>query len=342
MKSVKNCYTGLVLTGMLSLSACSGGGGGSDDNPAPAAPTSTPVVITPTNASKVSAEAYDATISTRNLGANGLGSAGITAALVSADGDGFDLFEFTRQQISRLPELGGQFADNMLSAVTISATTVECESGGTLTISGEVTDPETPTAGDTLTIELNNCADISGQVNGQLSMRFNSISGDPLGETFSFDVTLTMVNFSVTQSGVTSSGDGDMRLAFRTLSETEIEASLTGTSLTLTGGGATSTLSNFSIVETLNEATGASSTDSSGTLASTEIGGSLSFETTVPFQIVGDDYPFAGTLVITGADGSSLQFITLDSVNVQLDIDTDGDGNIDDSVDTTWAALEQQ
>lgn len=323
------------------LSACSGGGGSSDDNPAPAAPTSSPVVITPANASKVSAEAYDATISTRNLGANGLGGAGITAAVISSNEDSFDLFEFTRQQISRLPELNGQFTGDMVSAVTIAATTIDCESGGTLTVSGEVADTQAVTAGDTLTIDLNNCADISGQLNGQLSVRFNSISGDQLGAALNFNVSLTMVDFSVTQSGVTSSGNGDMTLALSSLSDTEIEAALTGSSLTLTEGGTTSTLRNFSVVETLNEATGASSTVSSGTLESTEIGGSLSFETTVPFQITGDDYPFAGTLLITGADGSSIQFVTIDSVNVRLDIDADGDSSFEESVATTWAALEQ-
>ncbi|MGI9286114.1 MAG: hypothetical protein ACR2P1_12055 [Pseudomonadales bacterium] len=340
MKLVKYCYTSLILTGVLS--ACSGGGSGSDDNPAPAPTTPTsPVVITPANASKVSAEAYDATISTRNLGANGLGGAGITAAVISSNEESFDLFEFTRQQISRLPELSGQFTGNMVSAVTIAATTVDCESGGTLTVSGEVADTQVVTAGDTLTIDLNNCADISGQLNGQLSVRFNSISGDQLGEILNFNVLLTMVDFSVTQSGVTSSGNGDMTLAFSSLSDTEIEASLTGNSLTLTEGVATSTLSDFSIVETLDEATGASSTDSSGTLQSTEIGGSLSFETTVPFQSVGDEYPFAGTLAITGADGSSLQFVTIDSVNVRLDVDADGDSSFEESVATTWAALEE-
>lgn len=338
MKSVKKCYTGLVLTGMLS--ACSGGGGGSDDSPAPA-PTSAPVVITSTNATKISAEAYDATISTRNLGANGLGGAGITAAVVDSNEDSFDLFAFTRQQISRLPELSAQFAGNTLSAVTISATTIDCESGGTITVSGEVADTQVVTAGDILTIELNNCADISGQLNGQLSVRFNSISGDQLGEALNFDVSLTMVDFSVVQSGVTSTGNGDMTLAIRSLSDSEIEASLTGNSLTLTENGTTSTLSNFSIVETLNEATGASSANSRGTLQSTEIGGSLSFETTVPFQSVGDDYPFVGTLVITGGNGSSLEFVTFDAANVRLDIDADGDGSFDESVETTWAELEQ-
>lgn len=341
MNSVRQkCFTSLVLAGLLS--ACSGGGGGSDDNPAPggSAPDASPVVISSTNASKVSAEAYNATISTRSLGANGLGGVGITAAVVVPREEKFDLFEFLRAQIFMFPRLGYQVAGDLVSSVAVSASTADCEGGGTITISGEVADPLTITAGDLLNIELNNCSDASGELNGHLSVRFNSISEDQSGQATDFNVTLTMTDFTVNQFGATSSGDGDMTLGIRSLSATEVEASLSGTSLTIVEGGTTGTITNFSIIETLNEATGASTTTSSGTLASTEIGGSLNFETTTPFQSLANEFPFAGTLVVTGANGSSLQFVVIDSVDVRLDIDADGDGSFEESVASTWAELE--
>lgn len=338
MKSAKYTYIGLLLTGVLS--ACSGGGGGSDDSSA-AAPTSAAVVITSGNASKVSAEAYDATVSTRDLGASGLGGGGITAAIVNSDATAFDLIAFTRQQISRLPDLQNQVVANTVLAPVIPATTESCELGGTLTLSGEVANTEALSPGDSITIEFNNCSDSFSLLGGKFTMRFNSIMDDPSAGSFGFDVSLTMVDFSVTAAGETSTGNGDIRLAIPNFNSIEVEVSISGNSLTLTNGNQTSTLTSYSITETLNEATGAYVTDSHGTLDSIEVGGSISFDTTVSFQGENSEYPFVGTLVISGANGSSTRMTALDSVNVRLEIDSDGDGAFEDTLERTWAELEQ-
>ncbi len=344
MKFAKKRYIGIALKGMVLtsvLSACSGGGGGSDDNSAaaPAALTA-PVAITSANASKVSAEAYYGVVDTREFGSNGLGSAGITAVVVSSNDSSFDLFKFTQQIISRLPGLNMQSGGDMVSAVSIPPETYACEDGGSLTISSEVADPQTVTAGDTIAVQLENCTDLSGVLNGQISLRFNSISKDSADEVVGFNAGLTMVEFSVTNAGETWTSNGDITTALRNLSDVEVEASLSGTSFIVTRGNKTSTLRDFSIVEIRNGATGAASTNTSGTIASAAIGGSATFETTEDFQRTGYENPYEGTALISGANGSSTQLVVLDSVNVRLDIDTDGDNSFEESIETTWAALE--
>ena len=49
-------------------------------------------------------------------------------------------------------------------------------------------------------------------------------------------------------------------------------------------------------------------------------------------------YPQTGELLVTGAS-SSARLIALDAVNVRVEIDSDGDGTVDDVIDTTWAEL---
>ena len=76
--------------------------------------------------------------------------------------------------------------------------------------------------------------------------------------------------------------------------------------------------------------------DASGSVDTSELAGAISYATEVTFQGAGDGYPFAGELLITGAGGSTVRLIALDAINVRIETDTDGDGNVDATEDTTW------
>ena len=56
-------------------------------------------------------------------------------------------------------------------------------------------------------------------------------------------------------------------------------------------------------------------------------------------MIMGDDNPSSGRLLIS-ASSSSVLFIVLDNLNVQLDIDLDLDGTIDETIMLTWTELD--
>ncbi len=346
MRSTNNRYistvlTGAVLTGVLS--ACSGGGGSSDDNSAaaPAAPSAKPVAVTPANASKVSAEAYFGVVDAVDFGDGALRSAGITAAVVSSDDASFNLFTFTRQLIARLPELNAQYGADIISAVAIPPETLDCENGGTKTISGEASNSQVSTAGDTLIVKLNNCDDLSGVLNGQISLRLNSISENSSTGMIEFNALLTMEEFSVTFASQTWTSNGDLTLE-SSINEVEENYVLSGTAFTVARGNKSSTLRNFSIEDTYNVAVDSTVTETNGTVESAAIGGSVSFATTNAFQRLGNsNYPFEGAALISGADGSSTRLIVIDSVNVRLDIDADGDNSVEESIATTWAELNQ-
>jgi hypothetical protein len=47
-------------------------------------------------------------------------------------------------------------------------------------------------------------------------------------------------------------------------------------------------------------------------------------------------------ILITGADGSLVRAVIVDNTSVTLEVDTNGDGTIDEYIDTSWAALNQQ
>jgi hypothetical protein len=64
----------------------------------------------------------------------------------------------------------------------------------------------------------------------------------------------------------------------------------------------------------------------------------VTYSTPVVFTGFDNDYPDTGELLVEG-DSSSARLIAMDNVNVRIEIDADGDGTIDDTIDTTWAEL---
>ena len=49
--------------------------------------------------------------------------------------------------------------------------------------------------------------------------------------------------------------------------------------------------------------------------------------------------PFSGELSVVAADGSAVHLVAVSALDARLDLDLDGDGSIDESIDTTWQAL---
>jgi hypothetical protein len=80
---------------------------------------------------------------------------------------------------------------------------------------------------------------------------------------------------------------------------------------------------------------------SSGTLDSTQLSGVIRYSTPVTFQGIGSDFPNAGEFLVQGAT-SSLRLIAENNTDVSIEIDSDGDGNVDQTIETTWAELMAQ
>jgi hypothetical protein len=76
----------------------------------------------------------------------------------------------------------------------------------------------------------------------------------------------------------------------------------------------------------------------SGTLDSTQLAGVVQYSTPVTFAGEGFDYPSSGALLVEG-ENSSARLTAIDNVNVTIEVDSNGDGVIDDTINTTWADL---
>lgn len=239
---------------------------------------------------------------------------------------------------------GGGIAKPIATAVgsiPFGPDVLPCDVSGSITVSGDLTNPLTLTAGDVINIDADNCDDGLGEViDGLLAMTIDAFGGDILSGLYDMTASLDITNFQVTTADDVLMSNGDSTVRLDTLNTPTITASVSGRSLSAASNSASETLTNYSSAQTLDagQTPAPYTMDSSGTLDSSQLSGVVDYSTEVMFQGFDTDNPGTGELLVTG-DSSSARLIALDNVNVRIEIDSNDDGTIDDVIDTTWDAL---
>ena len=221
--------------------------------------------------------------------------------------------------------------------------TESCDASGTISLSGNLADPTTLTEGDTVTADFENCDDGDGFViDGRLALTVAAIQGDVFSDVFLITLNMVLTDLTVTSGGESSSGDGRLTYTLDTLAYPASLTRLSGTELRVVAAGEAVTFRNFD--QTLEVDAGIVPTsyaaDASGRLHSSVLGGSIDYGTVVTVQASGDDNPpYIGEILLSGADSSEVRIVVVSEEVVRLEIDLEGDGEVDEFIDTTWAAL---
>lgn len=333
----------LTLSAISLLTACSSGGNGfnegTDGNgggnpPGPGPGTGNTAAITNSNALQIANVSYQAALSSGALAGFSTG----TGLLASTPGG---ISKISRSFAST-DTAGTQTANLVIPEIE-----EVCPLGGTMTISGEIADPLDPldpitlTSGDNFTILYAACNDGFSTINGSLFYEVNAFDGDLESGLYSLTMTATFTDFQVATDEDELVSNGDVTVSIDSRQFPYLEAEVSGISLTVDSTASAFVLTNFSSLYGQN--TGLApfpyNQTSSGTLDSTLLPGIVSYATPVNFEGSDTDYPSVGEFLVTGSS-SSARLTAVDNVNVIVDIDTDGDGTVDETINTTWAELE--
>lgn len=321
--------TKFILFGsVLVLAACGGGGGGGPTAVTSPSPT---VAIDSNNAADVAKVSYESALASGNLGALS------TNSLILNNGTG-GAFSKLDTAIAGVAKTGSGQA-----FVPIPAETADCASSGNVTVSGEIADPFTPTLspGDFFVFDYNACDEGLGDViDGGMRLDINSFSGDFLSQLFAMSSTLTLTNLQVTTQEDVLTSHGDATVSVDTMDTPALATSLSGNSMRSDSSTSSETATNYASSITVDggQVPAPFTMSASGTLDSTQLSGVVSYSTPVMFAGFDADYPSSGEFLVMGAN-SSLRLIAVDNVNVIIELDTNGDNTVDETLQTTWAEL---
>jgi hypothetical protein len=176
-------------------------------------------------------------------------------------------------------------------------------------------------------------------LSGNVNITVQAFSGDFLVPPYSVTLAINLANFSITEGGETVTVNGDMTLSESTQDDVVFDTTFSGSLLSFTEStGDAGNLSDFTLTGTDDFNTLVYTFDTSGTLATVELGGSVQYVTTTTFEGIGDNVPNTGVMVVTG-DNSTETITVVDSINLTIAVDENADGIVDQTINTSWNAL---
>jgi hypothetical protein len=212
-----------------------------------------------------------------------------------------------------------------------------CTDGGSVTITistaTQIQSEADLQAGDSFSLNANNCKEGTETVNGSVSFTFN--------DNAITDISVNINNFRVADSVQTVTVHGDIRMQMDwSLFDVQPDTNtitVSGSSLWFVeSGGDAVHLTNYSVeVATTG---GSFLINSTMTVDSTLIDGRLVITTTGVYGLTGGDHPTSGTIVVEGANETLT--LTLDATNVNWSFDDLSTGvGEDDAGVVAWTVI---
>jgi hypothetical protein len=223
-----------------------------------------------------------------------------------------------------------------------SAGRENCAISGTVDVQITVDNPLEPSISDVYAFEFSNCDDGSGVVvDGGMTITIITLGGDVASGNFLIGMQIEFSAFAITEDGETTSANGTISIEIDTSMPPVTTVSVSTSTFVTTSDGMEEILTGFTVEITEDASTFpvAVTVETSFTISSPRIGGEVTVTTSLALQSMGEDYPFVGELRIEGADQAVIVMIALDANTVRLQIDINGDGAIDETLDLTWDEL---
>jgi hypothetical protein len=266
----------------------------------------------------------------------------VTGAVWHTAADANDLGQISDKTIEDLIERAEQSQAATVSATALGISRdflVNCDTGSVNISWGDGDNNTKPTPGDTFTFMFTACAlaSVGATLGGTMSLTLKpEIGTDPTRIGLAADIRFS--NLQVATDGKQFVADGDTTLTAGALVQDNtslLGVRLSGNSLTLRQANNAATLSSYSLLKIVDPLaqTRPYTVQLSGTLATTELGGSVVFNTEQALQGVSDEPPNSGVLLIQGSNLTG-------GVNATLRVTAIGEGKVrlelDATTETTW------
>lgn len=357
MKVRRGVAAGLTAAVVVSMAACGGGGGGGGSVPTGAV-TAPTVSISSTNAPTVAAASTGDVQSISNV-AGSTNTVGAAQAVNTVSSDRIETMATMRAN-----EVFAQFAlkaaphvpkTDLISAASVSNSTVACGSGGSMLVSGSVANSSYMTQGDYINITATNCSYGAEVLNGGLYVQVTSGSlSSSYYSNVGLSMTFTGLSLTSTTNGSTTvtGMDGDASFVMtKTYSSSTMD--ITGTVLTrsqtISGTARRTSLKNYSERYVVSGSTATATVRAEVHTTNTNLGATGgSYTLTTPTAVVWNtstDVIQSGIVEIVGANSAKVRvtagtFSTCSGSCVLIETDANGDGSYEASEIKTWSQFQ--
>lgn len=345
---ITNKHT-LILFMMLGtgIAGCGGSGAPAEEGQEAGDTAGNMAAITTENAVSIARTAIQVTGLLHGLGdigGNVSSSAYSETMATGPNGKRFNFFKFTATQLKSI------YANREIITATKAATgkavsdlpETSCAGGGVATMQWDDADNNSAfTAGDIFNVAFDNCVDDMMTLDGAFTISHLSVTGDPQDMTQPWELvaTLTFDDLTVIEGEESSKVNGEAQLTFGVAEDGVTETGLVSLStLNHDMDGSIMEIKDYTVNFTNDLNTNVVSMSGRGEIIS-ELG-ALKVTTLKPLQMSMEEHPSAGRLRIA-VDHSVLTLNVASSDSVKLDIDEDGNGIADASVQPNWNQIHQ-
>lgn len=309
-------YQATLFALLIALASCGGSGGGGA--PPPPTPNTAALPITAANAQDITESVLGAVTASTDL-------IGITDVI------GLPVIGGANPGMTK-PALG-----DMITQVTA------CDTGEVTTTWNDADDNLQLSTGDSFDTDYDMCflQESGVTIDGVSTIDNVLVTGDPANQVVPWGLVATFgfVNLTATDAIDAVTINGDLNLEMSSDDNVVVNASVGSASLTVVTDRSSESLSDYLTTHVIDVNALTQNISASGIFTSDVLGGSVTFTSLEDFVVMGDDNPSSGQLLISDS-GSSVLVTVLDNMRVQLDIDLDLNGTIDETIVVTWADLD--
>lgn len=325
--------TPIILASALALTACGGSGDSTSVTAVSYTGPTAAIILDDSNQDDVSATAVDVGSGLFDSDLPFVG--GVEASSNPVE---YNLFDISKQITFNILKERDIPSEQILTGAVL---TEACTDGGSATISGAVDAfiNDTIIPGESISITFNSCIEGGILFNGAVSLTINTLTGTIYDNLNPWEAGISLSYDQLSIDNGLLFVDGDITLTTGE-NATSYYDTVSGTSLYVASGADQALLTNYVLSLITDNTTFAETIDSDFTYAGTDIGGSITVETTAPFVTNSFDmYPNQGSGTVTGAGGAKIRLTAIDEDWVTIDWDFDGDTIYEGTQAYMWAAL---
>jgi len=225
-------------------------------------------------------------------------------------------------------------------AASFGPDTVACAGGGTLTLSGTLAVPQSLTVGDELTFEFDDCSDGNGSLtDGTLAFEIVAFSGDVTTGMITLTVSMLLESLQFQPQGEGGTLSGDLSFTIDTTNLPESFIAISSSAFSIVPAETAVSLTDYIVTMTIDPTLGTTSLDSSAVLTVAQLNGAITYVTSETLTVNDSGVPVDGEIDVTGAGGANLTIRFLGADRIELELDSDGNGTVDQIIVTSWAEL---